>query len=438
MYEAHGLGGGEDLPIPANLAIAGGGAALAASFVILLVAWRRSRFDTRGHEWLVPLPAALVLDSRGFAASLRVLGLAATAFTAWAAMAGPDLLTNPAIGILFVWLWVGIVPTSLLFGRFYRAISPVRTLHLLLARVLGSSPQQGLLTYPERLGSWPAAAGLFAFVWFELVYPSATYLGPLRLWFACYLAAMLIGSAVFGERWFERADPFEVYSNVVAHLSPWSRNEQDRLVAVSPLRNLARLETGPGSVAVVAILLGSTAWDSFRGSLTWVRFLQGTSLNPAWANSVMLLLFVTIVGAVFAVATTLGNTSGGRPRGELPRGLAHSLVPIIVGYMVAHYLTLFVEYGQAVLAQVSDPLVTGADLFGTADREVNYWLSFKPGALASIKVLAIVSGHVVGAIAAHDRALRLLPAHRHLTGQLALLVVMVSYTVGGLALLFGV
>lgn len=36
----HGLGGGQDLPIPAPLAIAGGTAALIVSFCVLILAWR--------------------------------------------------------------------------------------------------------------------------------------------------------------------------------------------------------------------------------------------------------------------------------------------------------------------------------------------------------------------------------------------------------------
>ena len=44
---------------------------------------------------------------------------------------------------------------------------------------------------------------------------------------------------------------------------------------------------------------------------------------------------------------------------------------------------------------------------------------------------------VLGVIAAHDRAIKLLPKRHQLTGQLPLLFVMVFYTVTGLYLLFG-
>ena len=112
-------------------------------------------------------------------------------------------------------------------------------------------------------------------------------------------------------------------------------------------------------------------------------------------------------------------------------------MPIVVGYVVAHYLSYFLETGQQTLVQLSDPLGTGANLLGTADWQVSYWISQHPTFLAVLKVLAVVTGHVLGVIAAHDRAIKVLPRRHQLTGQLPLLFVMVFYTITGLYLLFG-
>ncbi len=86
---------------------------------------------------------------------------------------------------------------------------------------------------------------------------------------------------------------------------------------------------------------------------------------------------------------------------------------------------------------LSDPFSTGANYLGTGDRAVNYWLSYHPTFLAVSKVSAVIIGHVLAVIAAHDRAVKLLPKRHQLTGQLSLLVVMVGFTIGGLYLLFG-
>jgi hypothetical protein len=437
MVFAHGIGGAKDLPIPAEYAMAGAGAALAVSFIVLALAWRTPRFDAATKGTPAPAWLAAVVDGTWFPALLRALGLIFFAYVAWAAVAGPDLLLNPTFGVVYVLLWVGIVPASLLFGPFYRAVSPLRTVHLLFTRLTGGDPGRGLLTLPRWVGYWPAALGLLAFVWLELVYPGSTYLSPVRLWFAAYLAIVLVGSAVFGSDWLERADPFEVYSTLVGHLSVFGRTADGTLVLRSPLGNLDGVRAEPGLVGVVAVLFGSTAFDSFKDSNEWLRFTQSSSLSSTWLDFLALVLFVLVVGVTFSVATMTTGVRAGITRRSLPNRFAHSVVPIVVGYVVAHYLSYFVEVGQQTVVQLSDPLARGQDLLGTADLQVSYWISAHPTFLAVLKVLAVVTGHVLGVIAAHDRAIKLLPRRHQLTGQLPLLLVMVFYTVTGLYLLFG-
>ncbi|MBW8751170.1 MAG: hypothetical protein JF565_07050 [Propionibacteriales bacterium] len=436
----HGLGGAKDLPIPAPLAIAGGTAALVVSFCVLVLAWRRPRYaGTRGSGRPLPSGLAALIDSDGWAWALRLLGLVAAGWFGWALVAGPDLVTNPVFGSFYVLLWVGIVPASLLFGRIFRALSPVRTINLLFARATGGEPSNGVTAYPAWLGSWPAAVGLFAFVWLELVNPHSAYIGPVRLWLAVYVAVMLIGSAVFGDTWLSRADPFEAYSDLLAKLSPWARREDGTLVWRSPLANLATTQARPGLVAMVAVLFGSTAFDSYKDTPRWVNFVTDLGPDVELLNTLALVAFCAAVGFSFTIATrtTSVDPETGPEHRALPSLLAHSVVPIIVGYMTAHYLSFFVEQGQTTLIQLSDPMVSGQNLLGTANWTVNYWLSFHPTVLASIKVLAVVIGHIVGVVAAHDRALELLPKKHQVVGQLGLLVIMVVYTATGLYLLFG-
>lgn len=432
---AHGIGGAKDLPISPELAIAGAVAALTVSFTVLAVAWRTPRYDEATSGRPAPLPLARVVDSPAFALALRILGMLLLVYVAVAAILGPDLRTNPVFGIFYVWWWVGLVPASLLLGPVWRAISPVRTINHAFARLSGSDPDRGVFEYPAWLGYWPAALGLFAFVWMELVYPHSTELGPVRLWCAAYVAVMLLGGALFGSSFYERGDPFEVYSTLVSKLSVWGRRGEV-LVVRSPLANLDTVVVRPGLVAVLAVLFGSTAFDSFRDSNVWVRYTQESSTSTFLLNNAMLLVFCAGVGLVFAIGSATTGVESGTSRASLPDRFAHSIVPIVVGYVVAHYTTYFVEYGQQTLIQASDPLGEGSNWFGTADLTVNYWLSFHPTFLANLKVVAVVVGHVLGVIAAHDRAVRLLPRRHQLTGQLPLLFAMIAFTVGGLYLLF--
>ena len=221
-FAQHGIGGAKDLPLPPELAIAGAVAALAVSFGVLALAWRHPRYDDP-RKLGRPAPRALsdLMASRGWHVAMRTIGLVLFGFGAFAGVFGKDLLTNPVFGMFYVWWWVGLPIASLLLGPVWRAVSPVRTIHALVGRLTGD-PDRGLYDYPHRLGYWPAALGLFAFVWIELVYPHGTDLGPVRLWCAVYVGVMLIGGAVFGSAFYERADPFEVYSTLLSKLSIWA------------------------------------------------------------------------------------------------------------------------------------------------------------------------------------------------------------------------
>jgi hypothetical protein len=442
---AHGIGGSKDLPIPLELTIAGAVAALTVSFTVLAVAWRTPRYDADRTGRPAPPRLKQVVESRAWFVLWRVFGMLALAYTVMVAVGGEDSLLNPLFGIFYVLLWVAFVPLSLLFGPVYKAISPVRTINSGIARLTGGDPDRGVFTYPERLGMWPAALGLYAFVWMELVYPFATELGPVRLWLAVYVAVMLLGGALFGSRFYENADPFEVYSTLVARMSAWGRRRTpdggDELVIRSPLANLDATPVKAGLVGVTCVLFGSTAFDSFKDSTRWVKFIQGNYVQDhgltRLVDNLGLLSFVLGVMLVFALGTMLTGVGPEQPRRELPNQFAHSIVPIVIGYVMAHYLTYLLEVGEQTIIYMSDPFSTGhSNWFGTFNWQVSYFFSYHPTALATLKVLFVVTGHVVGVIAAHDRAIRLLPKKHQLTGQLPLLAAMICFTAGGLYLLF--
>jgi hypothetical protein len=441
--EAHGIGGQADLPISLGLAISGAVAALVVSFTVLVVAWRTPRYatgleaatDPDTGETLVPDEVTRRRPSYGLVA-LRLVGMIAFVYTAFAAIFGQNQLTNPFFGIVYVWLWVGVPFASILFGPVWRWISPMRTINAGLAKLSGGDPELGIRDYPAWLGYWPAALGLYAFVWMELVNKTPTDLGTVRLWCAVYVAVMLIGGAVFGSRFYENADPFEVYSSLVGSLSVWGRDPEGRFVLRSPLAGVATIPSKAGLIAVVAVLFGSTAFDSFRESTFWIGKIQEASITGYTINNLGLLGFVLAAGGIFAAGASMTGVGPETRRSELPRRLAHSIVPIVAAYVIAHYLTLFIDVGTQTLARASDPLGKGWDILGTASLQPKYWFSYHPSVLATVKVGAVVIGHVAAAVVAHDRAIALLPKRHQITGQLPLLAAMVAFTAGGLYLLF--
>ncbi|WP_432826987.1 hypothetical protein [Dactylosporangium sp. CA-092794] len=411
---AHGVGGRQDLPLtPAQLAI-GAALALVVSFLVLGAAWREPRLDPAAGRlvpgWLSGLVPALTWPFR--LAGLVLAAVLLVQFTK------PDTDENPAAGLVYVLFWVGLVPLSLLLGPLWRKLNPLRTLVALIRR-------DGGRPLPAGLGYWPAAAGLFAFAWLELVAPDRATLPVLGAWLAVYAAAMLAGGLVYGTAWFDRGDAFEVLGDLVGRLAPVGRRPDGALVWRNPLDGIAGLAAAPGLVAVVVVLLGATFYDAMSGALFWLRFVQENGLPAPLTGTLGLLAVIAAVAAAYRAATRAAGRRGRTSAERMPGELAHSIVPIAVGYIVAHYWSLFVLEGQRTVA-----LLVGAEDFRPYSGIIT------PTGVANLQVTVIVLGHLLGTVLAHDRALRLFPRARAVTGQVPLLGLMVAYTVSGLLLLF--
>ena len=121
---------------------------------------------------------------------------------------------------------------------------------------------------------------------------------------------------------------------------------------------------------------------------------------------------------------------------SLGTGFAHTLIPIGVAYLVAHYFSLVVFGEQAQFTYLlSDPLGDGSNLFGTASSGINYGL-LSANTIWYVQVAALVIGHVTGLMLAHDKAItvygdRVRASH----SQRWMLLVMVAFTCLGLFLL---
>ncbi|MFF5976318.1 hypothetical protein ACFY7C_32910 [Streptomyces sp. NPDC012769] len=415
---AHGVGAQHDLPLSPFYAYAGAFAALFVSFLSLGLLWSTSRF--RGDRAGRPLPAALqrLADAPVTRAALRLLGAAAGTALVLHLLLGPDDPDrNPAPGAVYVLLWVGLVPASLLLGPVWRLLNPLRTLHALLPARRPPRP------VPARLGTRPAAAGLLLFTWLELAAPAHTTTPVLLTALAVHATVQLLGAARHGAAWFDQADPFEVYSSLLARLSPLGRRADGRLVVRSPFDGLDATPPRPGLVATVCVLLGSTAYDGLSDHPRWLTTLQTSPLGRTATATLGLLTAVALVAALYGLcagALRLLDRELTTPLASF----AHSLLPIALGYLVAHYFTLLVTEGPRTVI-----MAVGTDNAPSPAPPLS------PGALATLQVTAVVTGHVLGVIAAHDRSVRLFPPDRAVAGQLPLFALMLAYTLGGIGLL---
>ena len=433
---AHGVAGRQDLPIPFGYAVTGAAVAVAASFLALVLLWHDPRFDGARAGRAFPLGLQRFLDAPATRAVLRVVGLLTLGYVLLGAVFGKDDELNPTAGVVYVLFWVGLVVLAIVAGPAgWRMLNPIRTLHLGVAKAAGVDPREGLRRLPAGVGWWPGAVSLLSFVWLELAVPHRDELPVLRTYFAVYAAVHLIGATVYGSRWLDRGDGFEAYVQMFGHLSPFGRRPSDgRLVVRNPLQGLDTITAEPGLAALVCVMLGSTAFDGLSRTTHWLTFTANSRFNLLTTFTSGLLVVIVVVFCAYLLATRLAGRLGGSSR-DLPGLFAHSIVPIALGYVIAHYWSFLVINGQLTLIQLSDPLGRGDDWLGTAGRGVDMTL-VTPKFVAVLQVVAVVAGHVTGVFAAHDRAVRLFPRRSATLGQLPLLVLMVGYTVFGLFVLF--
>ncbi|MFL5264612.1 MAG: hypothetical protein ACJ79L_19610, partial [Anaeromyxobacteraceae bacterium] len=265
-----------------------------------------------------------------------------------------------------------------------------------------------------------------------------------------YAATQLIGMSVYGiDTWTRRADAFSVYFNMFSKLAPlhW----HDRAVhSRPPLAGAPHLDTVPGTVALLCTMIGTTSFDGLsQGSLwtgtngvaPWLQprfvnlgFSQETALEITF--TIGLLFMVCFVGGLYRAGIAgMGSIGGRHDQGELARSFAHSLIPIALAYVVAHYFSLLAYQGQAMASLASDPLGNGSDLFGTAAATIDYNVITATG-IWYVQVAALVLGHAAGLTLAHDRALTVYRRVRDATrSQYWMLAIMVGFTSLGLWLL---
>jgi len=442
---AHAFVGREDLPIPKWLFGWAAAVVLVASFVGLAVLWPRPRLERRAERRWASVPK--VLDP-----ICGAIGVALFALVVYASYGGAQTAAyNIAPTLIFVIFWVGLAILSPLFGDVFKAFNPWRAIARGVAWIASKLSRQGLpapMAYPAWLGRWPAAVGILGFVWIELAYSGRGDPSSVATLALTYAAVQFIGMSLYGiETWNRYGDAFGVYFGLFARLSPlhWVRGE---IRVRPPLSGLTTLDVVPGTVALLCTMIGTTSFDGFSGGPIWgdlalrmtnslrdLGFGQATAFEIA--STIGLLVSVLAVSSMYwlGVWGMRRESRDGMTAGELARRFVHSLVPIALAYIVAHYFSLLAFDGQRVAYLASDPLGQGDDLFGTAEATVDFaWVSAT--AIWYVQVAALVCGHVAGLILAHDRALVTFKQGRVATrSQYWMLAVMITFTSLGLWLL---
>ena len=430
---ANGIGSVTDPPIPQWLAYYGAAAVLVLSFAALGALWRTPLLERDRFRPLFRFPR------RAVRVLLGAVGLLLFVVVFMAALVGERSVgTNIAPTFVLVGFWVGLVPVSVLLGNVWAWLNPWRAAADVVA---WTWDRAGLawdppFAYPERLGRWPAALLLLAFTALELAYTDPGDPRILALAIAIYSWVTWVGIAAFGrDAWLPNGEAFTVYFGLLARLAPVGLRD-GRLGLRAPLDRVARIPEPPGTVAFVAVMLGTVAFDGFSRTTWWQDrlFRIETELGAILFNALGLLAAVVIVAVAYVLAVEVARRIG-RERARLEQAFVGSLIPIALAYVIAHYLTYLLVQGQLLIPLASDPFGYEWDLFGTIDYRVNVQ-PLGADAVWYAQAGALVVGHVLGLVIAHDKALALFGSTKvALRTQYAMLGLMVLYTVGGLWLL---
>jgi len=447
---AHGFGERYELPVPLSLYLFGAAAAVALSFVVFGLFIGRAQATTERRR--LALSAGVVQRTIGHPALLFVVRAAALGLFLVTVLAGLIGNQNPYRNIAptLVWVvwWVGLAYVQAFLGDVWSLINPWRIAWdaaQWLRRCLGAKKLSLHLPYPSRLGAWPACLLLLVFAWVELVYPHAA--SPVHIaWLAIgYSILTWAGMLAFGrDVWLQHDEVFSLLFGTLARFAP--TEARGGALALRPF-GAGLLDAPPVSASMMAfvlLLLATVLYDGLIGTGEWAILEEalipllggpGTTVTMAIRTAGLVLLWLAFLAAYLGVSAAMSALAGGRPgQLEMARSFALTLVPIAIGYHVAHYLVFLLVQGQYIIPLLSDPFGFGWNLLGTAGYRVDVGLV---GARFTwyATVGAIVIGHVTAVYLAHVRAMGLLDATgAALRSQVPLTTLMVVYTFFGLSI----
>lgn len=343
------------------------------------------------------------------------------------------------LAVLSVW-WIGLPLVQAIFGDVWSSINPWSGL---VALLFG---EKRLLTLPQGFGEWPALATYVLAVGYMISDPAPA--DPAHLariatgyWFFTFLMC-----AIFGREWLRRGEGVSLFFGLLARLAPIAAR---RPFIRFPGANVARSERVSvplGVFAVATLALGS--FDGLNETFWWMGIL---GINPLefpgrsavmWPNRMGMILAIGALNLAFALTVWIGLSLIGRERkdfGVMFGRLALTLLPIALGYHVAHYLTTALVNLQYFALALDDPLNDGAAFLGLETRYITTSFFNQRHTVEMIWLTqagAIVIAHMLAVILSHAIALRAYGTHRAaVVSQLPVAGFMVAYTLFGLWLL---
>jgi hypothetical protein len=387
---AHQLNERYQAPLPLIAYVGGAALAVAMSFAFVILRNAPApRTEVSGTTRVVP---------RWLRLALQAIGLVAWLWIVVQTIGGGAGDGDVASLFLWVYGWVGLALVSALGGPLWSWVDPFSTIYGMLSWLAGRFGLSGgeSSPYPPRLGKWPAVIGLAVVIWLELV---ARVEGgrSLGLFLIGYTFISVAAMAYFGRSaWRANGETFSVWFGVLGRLAPFALDgepEDGRVVRRPYTSGLLSAAWTTADVTLVALGTGSIIFDGLSQTQAYFDLFVSGGLfgSTELRDSVTAIVFLCGLAAiVLLMSRRLGVAA-----------LGAGLLPVAVGYLVAHYLAYLLVDGQRIIAALNDPLLRGANLL---PLDLAFWeptLFVPTSVLWSIQLGAVIGGHIVGAWAGH-------------------------------------
>jgi hypothetical protein len=443
---AHGFGQRYELPLPLGLYLFGAAAVVALSFIVFgLFVHRAPGSHSRPQLDLLAGPLGPIIAHPAIAMALRLAALALFVVAILAGLIGDQSPYRNIVPTL-VWIiwWVGFAFVAAFVGDIWAFLNPWRTVFDASQWLAGRLGRRASLDleYPSALGVWPACLLLFAFSWTELVYPNAALPAHISALAIAYSALTLAGMFVFGrDTWLAHGEVFSLVFGTLARFAPLGLSGDRLLLRPFGAGLIDSRPVSTSMVAFVLLLLATVLYDGLIGTGEWALLESAVHARLPDVGSLVIktaglvAFWLVFLGAYLGICAVMSLIASGRPPPlAVARSFALTLVPIAIGYHVAHYLVFLLVQGQYVIPLMSDPFGRGWDLFGTAGYRVDIALAGARFAWYAALV-AIVAGHVFAVYLAQLRAIAVFAPIRVVPAtQAPLTALMVVYTLVGLSI----
>jgi hypothetical protein len=344
-----------------------------------------------------------------------------------------DPMHNLLTLVFWTGVWVALPLASILCGNLWRVVNPWTGPVRLIRDALGIRAQVPL----DRLGHWPAVAGLLGFTWFTLVSMSPEDPGVLATVLAVYGLVVLTFGVMAGDRWLRQGEFLTVYFGYLARIAPLWLQVNGRRAALQAgwpgTQVLDMSPLTPSAIAFVTLALAGLTFDGLHVTFWWLAQIGENPLEFTGRSAVQGVntLGLLAVWGLTAVAILGAIRLGGSMRAG---PVALSFLAIAAGYHGAHHLVTLLTTGQYTLSALNDPLFRGDEFLGLEPFFVSFGFLTDPAAMTAIwnaQFAAILGAHVLAVVLAY----RLAGPGVGRLAHLPLTALMVGYTVLGLWLL---